>query len=126
MTGSEISETVAYVHARDSGQVLLREGASVTLESAREVRHCELFGSEVLCGQPDAAPTTAMLVEAARLELEVDYDVHETGGGCFELLGREPLPFGNYGQSSVICFDAETGAEASRVTHAGRRTRSVG
>lgn len=100
------------------------DGAVVGRED--EERRCSNSGTEFLCADPTPKPTLAQrrAEMADRIETGVGYRVTKDVDDCFVLKAKGDDPSSPLGVESTYCFDAATGAIASRVTRKGRRTES--
>ncbi|MDA3038713.1 MAG: hypothetical protein O3C27_04130 [Actinomycetota bacterium] len=90
--------------------------------SSGEQRDCQIFADdEVACTSPVAAvtPDEERALVASELAEYLVYEHDEAG--CLELIARSPSNFGRWGQSSVVCFDAGTGAVRLIQTFRGDR-----
>ena len=117
-----VEESLNFRQARRDGSALDQLGDTAVVISSGEQRDCQIFaGDEVACAAPISAVTSEEERALVALEL-AEYSVYEhTDAGCLELIARSPSNFGRWGQSSVVCFDPDTGAVRLIETFRGDR-----
>ncbi len=90
-------------------------GTNALVTGPEGQRSCDLLDGQFLCTDPVPAPSIEeQLVEFTdRLSGESPtYDLFDDGDGCWRAVAAEPSPILRWGQISVWCFDAATGALA--------------
>ncbi len=120
-------DLLRFRQARIGDRALDQLGDTAIVTAFGEQRDCQIFaGDEVACTSPVSAVTAdeERVLVASELSEYLVYEHPEVG--CLELIAESPSNFGRWGQSSVVCFDAATGAVRLIETFRGdRRTVRV-
>lgn len=112
-TNGEVTGSIDVRRARLGEREIEQVGTSALVTDATGQRSCDRIGGDYLCTAPTETPTIGeRLVEFTERLTGPDapYELFDDGDGCWRAVAIEPSPTLRWGQVSVWCFDAETGA----------------
>lgn len=126
--GNDAATTLPVTRIRRERDAIEEVGSTLVVALDGKQQTCErLFGSELSCGDV-TEPTIPALEALAVRQLfdgpDPDYLLYADDPGCWQLVATATADPAEWGQSTTICFDAETGAISRQITSGAQGSRA--
>ncbi len=126
--GTDDTNQILFTIVRRGAETIEVAGTTLLVSLDGQTQTCErVFGEDLVCGE--VIPTPDVDAEVASLEVlfggtDPEYLLYADQPGCWQLVATtNPAP-AQWGQSTTICFDEQTGAIARQTTSSMQGTRT--